>query len=113
MKRFLVILMVVAMASFLFVGCLPTPPNQTPIITSDPITTAIVGVVYTYDVEATDPDEDVLTYSLTVMPSHMAISSATGLIIWTPPAKGDYDVTVKVSDGDLDITQPFIITVKE
>ncbi|GAJ24958.1 unnamed protein product, partial [marine sediment metagenome] len=81
MKKILIMLMVVAMASFLFVGCLFAPPNQTPIITSDPITTAIVGVIYTYDVEATDPDDDVLTYSLTVMPSGMTIGVDTGLII--------------------------------
>ncbi|MBA7542533.1 hypothetical protein ES705_34856 [subsurface metagenome] len=115
MKKLLIVLMIVAMASFLFVGCLPTttPSNEAPIITSDPITTATVGVLYTYDVEATDPDGDKLTYSLTVMPSGMIITPATGLIVWTPPAEGDYDVTVKVSDGDLDITQPFVITVSE
>ena len=115
MKKLLIVLMIVAMASFLFVGCLPTitPSNEAPIITSDPITTATVGVLYTYDVEATDPDGDKLTYSLTVMPSGMIITSATGLIAWTPPAEGDYDVTVKVSDGTLYITQPFVIAVSE
>ncbi|GAJ21922.1 unnamed protein product [marine sediment metagenome] len=55
MRKFLIVLMVVAMASFLFVGCLFAPPNQTPIITSDPVKTATVGVEYTYDVNATDP----------------------------------------------------------
>ena len=113
MKKLLITLMVVAMASFLFVGCLFAPPNQTPIITSDPITTATLGADYTYDVEATDPDGDTLIYFLTVMPSGMTIDVDTGLIIWTPPAEGDYNVTVNVSDGDLDITQPFIITVGE
>ncbi|MBA7590642.1 hypothetical protein ES708_32769 [subsurface metagenome] len=114
MKKLLIMLTVVAMASFLFVGCLPTPtpPNETPIITSDPVETATVGEVYTYDVEATDPEEDKLTYSLTVQPSGMIIGEATGLIVWTPPAKGDYAVAVKVSDGYLDITQSFIIVVE-
>ncbi len=111
MKKFLIVSMVVVLSSFIMgAGCL-TPPNQAPIITSDPVETATVGETYIYDVDATDPDGDVLTYYLTVMPSHMNIGSANGLIIWTPPAKGDYDVTVKVSDGDLDIYQSFTIVV--
>ena len=110
-KRILVLIFVVA---FTFGGCLPipTPPNEAPIITSTPITTATVGVLYTYNVNATDPDGDTLAYSLVVKPSGMTINSATGLIKWTPTAKGDYPVTVKVSDGTLSINQNFTIKVK-
>ena len=104
--------MVVAMASFLFVGCLPVK-NQAPIITSDPVKTAEVGVDYTYDVNATDPEEDVLTYSLTTKPSGMNINPATGLIGWTPIIEGDVAVVVMVSDGDLDTIQSFTIVVSE
>ncbi len=53
------ILILVSLLIFLplFVGCFGAPPtNQSPTITSTPITTAIVDVLYTYDVEATDPD---------------------------------------------------------
>ncbi len=110
-KRILVLIFVVA---FTFGGCLPipTPPNEAPIITSTPITTATVGVLYTYNVNATDPDGNTLAYSLVVKPSGMTINSATGLIKWTPTAKGDYPVTVKVSDGTLSINQNFTIKVK-
>ncbi len=110
-KRILVLIFVVA---FTFGGCFPapTPPNEAPIITSTPITTATVGVLYTYNVNATDPDGDTLAYSLVVKPSGMTINSATGLIKWTPTAKGDYPVTVKVSDGTLSINQNFTIKVK-
>lgn len=46
--------------------------NGAPRFTSTPVTTAIVGVLYTYDVNVTDPDaEDMLTYSLTVKPMGM------------------------------------------
>ncbi len=41
------------------------PGNHSPIIVSDPVTTAITSHVYTYDVDAIDPDNDPLTYSLT------------------------------------------------
>lgn len=120
MKKFLIMLMVVAMASFLFVGCQGvTPPvpesvvNQAPEITSAAITSATVGVAYTYDVTATDPDtEDVLTYSLTSKPAGMTIVAATGVISWTPTATGSFPVGVKVSDvGLLSDTQSFSITV--
>jgi len=120
MKKFLIMLMVVTMASFLFVGCNPvTPPvpepevNQAPEITSAAITSATVGVAYTYNVNATDPDtEDVLTYSLTSKPAGMSIVAATGVICWTPIAAGSFAVGIKVSDpGLLSDTQSFNITV--
>jgi hypothetical protein len=115
-KRILVLMFVVAFL-LLLVGCFPapTPPNETPIITSDPITTATVGKAYVYDVNATDPDGDTLTYSLTVKPSGMTIKSATGVISWRPTSGkiGDNPVTVKVSDESLSITQSFIIKVSK
>jgi imidazole glycerol phosphate synthase subunit HisF len=57
--------------------------------------------VYIYSVDATDPDGDTLTYSLTVFPEGMTMDSATGLIQWTPSEAqvGSHDVTVEVSDG--------------
>jgi len=87
------------------------PVNQPPIITSTPITTATVDVLYTYNVNATDPNGDTLTYSLTTSPAGMTINSWNGLINWTPTAIGDYDVTVEVSDGELVDSQSFTITV--
>ena len=97
----------------LLVGCFSAPPaNQSPTITSTPITTATVGAVYTYDVNATDPDGDTLTYSLTTNLAGMTINSTTGLINWTPTSAGDYEVTVRVSDGSLFDTQSFTIRVE-
>lgn len=94
-------------------GCSLIPPvNHAPTITSTPITTATVGELYAYDVEASDPDDgDILTYFLDVKPGGMTINSATGLINWTPTAEGDYDIVVKVSDGALEVTQSFTIVV--
>lgn len=109
---------------FLFVilvtGCGPSgpvgpgPTNQTPIITSTPITTATVGAAYTYNVTATDPDGNALTFSLTIIPPGMTINSSTGLIAWTPTAAGYYNVMVEVSDNGSpvkSITQSFTIAV--
>ena len=87
--------------------------NQPPIITSTPITSATVNQTYTYNVDATDPDGDTLTYSLTTKPTGMTINSTTGLINWTPTSTGNYDVTVRVSDESLFDTQSFTITVED
>lgn len=80
-KRILVSIFLVITLTLL-AGCFPTPtpPNETPIITSFPITTATVGMLYTYNVNAIDPDDDVLTYSLITKPSGMIINSVTGVI---------------------------------
>jgi len=72
-----------------------------------------VAAAYAYNVNATDPDGDTLTYSLTTNPTSMTIDSTTGVINWTPTSTqiGDHDLTVEVSDGELLDTQSFIITV--
>ena len=72
--------------------------NYPPVIYSAPITKGIVGLKYTYDVQGSDPLGDMLTYSLLSPPSGMRINSQSGLIEWTPPSVGDYEVTVKVKD---------------
>ena len=97
-------------------GSAPAPPvNHAPTITSTPITITTLGVEYIYDVDATDPDGDTRTYSLTTKPIGMNISSSTGLITWTPTSAqiGDNDVEVKVSDGKLSDSQAFVVKVKE
>jgi hypothetical protein len=75
--------------------------NDAPRFTSAPVTTATVGALYTYDVDAEDPDAgDTLTYSLTAKPADMTINSTTGLIQWKPTQAGDNKVAVKVADSN-------------
>jgi len=97
--------------AFLFTGCFLF--NSSPVIESDPVTTAKEGAAYTYDVEATDPNGDTLTYSLTTSPTGMTINSNTGVISWTPTEAqiGAIEVVVEVSDGSKSATQPFTIGV--
>jgi len=87
--------------------------NHAPVITSTAVTSATVGQVYNYDVSATDSDGDILGYSLTTKPSGMTINSTTGMINWAPTATGNFNVTVKVSDGELSDTQSFTVIVEE
>ena len=97
--------------AFLFTGC--SLFNSAPVIESTPITSVKEGALYTYEVEATDPEGDTLTYSLTDGPTGMTINSTTGVISWTPASAGSYDVTVEVSDPYRSTTQSFTITVGE
>ena len=89
--------------------------NNSPTITSTPVTTGTEGVAYSYDVQADDPDGDTLTYSLTTSPTGMTIDAATGLISWTPTNSqiGVHSVVVQVVDGRGGAdTQAFTITVE-
>lgn len=99
--------------AFLFTGCYLF--NSAPVIESTPVTTAKEGVVYTYDVEATDPNEDTLTYSLIISPTGMTINSTTGVITWTPTESqlDENEIVVEVSDGNKSTTQSFTVTVAE
>ena len=90
----------------------PEAENHSPVIISTAINSAIAGETYTYNVNASDPDEgDILTYSLIAAPAGMTISSSSGLINWTPTAAGSFGVTVNVSDGELTDSQSFAVTV--
>jgi len=118
MRKFLIVFVAVTMVAFLFGGCLGVTPdpvipveNNPPEITSSAITSGKVGVVYNYDVNATDPEGDTLTYSLTEKPLGMSIIATTGIISWTPTDAGLFGVGVKVSDGEFFDTQNFSITV--
>ena len=102
---------------FLFVlagcsGTIPTnPTNNAPVIDSSPITSLLINQLYTYNVEATDTNGDTLTYSFTSSPIGMTIDSSTGVISWIPNAVGEYNVTIKVSDGWSFDTQSFTLAV--
>jgi glucose/arabinose dehydrogenase len=84
--------------------------SSPPAITSPAVTTAVINAPYTYDVNATGNPAP--TYSLTVFPAGMTINPTTGVISWTPPATGTFNVTVRAANGVLpDATQPFTVTV--
>ena len=58
--------------------------NLPPTIISSPVVDAQEGQLYTYDVEADDPEGTVLTFYLDQAPDGMTIDAASGLITWTP-----------------------------
>ena len=71
-----------------------------PRITSTPITTAVVGMQYNYDVEAVDDEGKPITFSLAQAPGGMIINPSTGLIQWIPTTAqiGQNNVEVRATD---------------
>jgi len=73
--------------------------NMPPVITEDK-SFVFDGKTYTYQIKASDPDGDKLTYSLKTAPDGMTIDSS-GLIRWDVPSdfKGKVTATVSVLDN--------------
>ncbi|MEW8008613.1 MAG: putative Ig domain-containing protein [Candidatus Thiodiazotropha endolucinida] len=61
--------------------------NEPPVITSGNMPNAEVSIPYEYQITATDPDGDVLTYRLAVAPQGMTVDQNTGVVSWIPPAQ--------------------------
>jgi RHS repeat-associated protein len=76
-------------------------PNDPPTITSVPLGPAAVDNQYVYNVVATDPNGDSLTYSLDENPTGMAIDATSGQLTWTPTVAqiGSTHIKIAVSDG--------------
>ncbi len=59
--------------------------NHAPVVTGTPVTRAIVGVVYSFTIRATDADVgDSLNYVIAGNPSWLSINAATGVVSGTP-----------------------------
>lgn len=74
--------------------------NTAPRVSENSLAT-IDGNKFTYQVKASDPDGDSLTYALVDGPQGATIDSNTGVITWTniPDDRQKIDLKVKISDG--------------
>ncbi len=72
--------------------------NEAPVMSSTPNTFLALGSTYYYPLTATDPDGDILTYSLVSGPASMGMTSDTGILTWLPDTVGVYGVLVRVTD---------------
>ena len=114
-KWVLYLLIVLITASF-YGGCSFLPyGNKAPAIDSTPLTYTKVEQVYTYDVNANDFENDVLTYSLLTYPKGMTIDTITGVINWKPTKEqiGEHEVTVNVEDRWRNNIQNFTIKASD
>lgn len=74
--------------------------NLPPQIVSTPPITAALNAPYRYEVLASDPDADALTYSLVRAPEGMTIDPDTGVVTYTPTSSSSSSpVEILVSDG--------------
>jgi hypothetical protein len=88
--------------------------NRAPVIQN--IAGQVVDENNSLSVSASGTDEDTddqLTYSAEGLPSGAAIDENSGTITWTPDydQSGNYNITVKVSDGEAEASTSFGITV--
>jgi hypothetical protein len=86
-----------------------TPEPVAPVISSVPVTQAMVDQTYAFDVHATGHPTP--TYTLTKYPAGMTINGSTGQIQWTPPEAGSFGVTVEAHNEAGSDTQSFTIEV--
>jgi len=77
--------------------------NAVPTIVGTPETKAVVGQTYEFAPEATDPDEDVLTFEIDNRPGWASFSPSTGRLSGRPPASAAArvygDIRISVSDN--------------
>ena len=83
--------------------------NRAPTITGSPLLSILVGVGYSFQPSASDPDGDPLTFSITNRPSWATFNTSTGRLSGTP---GLLDIavisniTISVSDGSHIVSLP-------
>jgi hypothetical protein len=88
--------------------------NNAPVIVTDDVESAFENVLYSVDYDATDEDQDPLTWALDTNASWLSLDSSSGILSGTPSEShvGIYSVKVSVSDGNSenDISE-FTLTV--
>ncbi|QIZ73030.1 putative Ig domain-containing protein [Oxynema aestuarii] len=92
------------------------PPNRPPIFTSTPVVDAYINQPYRYQISATDPDRDKLTFSVMNAPEGMSFDSETQTLTWQPNTQqlGLQKVTLNAEDGrGGKVTQSFNILIQE
>lgn len=85
-----------------------------PVITPPGNQLSVVGASVTRQMQATDANGDVLTWSASGLPPGLSINPNSGLISGTATAAGTYSPTVTVSDGNtLPVSSSFTWTVND
>lgn len=74
--------------------------NSSPVVTSPGDQENIIGNAVSLQINATDPDDDSLTYGAENLPDGLTIEPITGLISGTVTKIGLFDVTIRVDDGE-------------
>lgn len=86
--------------------------NVPPVVTSVPVTNAVVGNVYNYKLTAADAEKDKLNFSGTVIPEGFVFDPESGVLSGIPFAAGNFTVELNVDDDVSSVTQAFSIRVE-
>ncbi|MCV3217133.1 putative Ig domain-containing protein [Plectonema radiosum NIES-515] len=89
--------------------------NNTPTITSTPNLVTNLERTYEYNLTGTDPDNDLLLWSLDSSPEGMVIDATTGVLRWQPKSTQIQEHTVAVRATDAYgayVGQEFTLTVR-
>lgn len=81
----------------------PSDGNRAPTISGNPPTQVLVGETYSFTPTASDPDGDVLTFSIQGRPSWASFDESTGRLSGTPEEAdvGSYpNIRIRVTDGN-------------
>ncbi len=97
--------------------------NRAPVLEPIGDQTGKVDELLEFTIEATDPDDDLLTYSAKMLPADeteelpagATLNPVTGEFSWIPDytQAGSYEIRFSVSDGDLTAEEVIVITVSE
>ena len=91
--------------------------NRAPTISGSPATSVATNEAYTFTPNASDPDGDSISFSISGKPSWATFNGSTGRLSGTPSASdvGTYsNIRISVSDGSLSANLPaFSITVQD
>jgi len=96
----------------------PPPPNHPPFLEPVGNLRAMVGRVFSLQLNGSDPDPwDAvnLTYKLDKGPAGLSLDPFTGRISWTPTEAdiGDHTVIITLTDGKASVNTTYVITVEE
>jgi len=88
-------------------------PNLAPVITSSPPVSVYAGDDYIYQVNASDPENQTLSFALVQKPGGMSINETNGTVMWVPAPEqvGPNSVQVLVTDGLNPAIQNFQVEV--
>lgn len=87
-------------ARIVWINVAGAPVSQNAPVLIDPVDqTGTVDIEVSLAVQASDVENDALTFSGSGLPPGVAINSTTGVINGTPTTSGIYDAVVSVSDG--------------
>ena len=93
----------------------PAGENRAPNISGTPPSTVDVGAPYSFTPNASDPDDDPFSFTVSGLPPWASFDNATGEISGTPGAAGVHNgIVISVTDGSLSTSLPaFSITVED